>query len=140
MVDGSDRLRSVTINYQPEKRFAMTPRIERLTLRCFRGATTETSLALDSACPLVVIYGENGTGKSTLLDAIDAVCNGTPGVLGERSLGTRTAAARFLAAAGQDPASLLIELAAGGSTWRVSLERNQLHRTGDGAPPAAHVL
>src|SRR3954447_22784326 len=99
--------------------FMMGARIERLTLRSFRGATTATTLEFDSSCSLVVIYGENGAGKSSLLDAIEAACNTTPGSFAERSLGGRGSAPRYLAAVGQDPGSCLIELVAGGMTWRV---------------------
>src|SRR5689334_23222948 len=98
----------------------MGARIERLTLHSFRGATTTTTLEFDPSCSLVVIYGANGTGKSSLLDAIEVACNTTPGSLGERSLGGRGSASRYLAAAGQDPGSCLIELIAGSSHWSVS--------------------
>ena len=51
----------------------MSSAIQRLLLRACRGATTETELAVESAKSLVLIYGGNGTGKSTLVDAIDIV-------------------------------------------------------------------
>src|SRR5207237_6864702 len=41
---------------------------------------------------------------------------------------------------GHEPGDFSIELIAGGATWRVSLNRTQLHRTGAGAPPTAHLL
>ena len=50
----------------------MSRGIERLSLRCFRGATGTTELRFRPGARLVVVCGENGSGKSTVVDAIDA--------------------------------------------------------------------
>ncbi len=50
-------------------------KIKQLKLVKFRGATDETTIDFDSQKHMVVIFGENGTGKTTILDAIDFACN-----------------------------------------------------------------
>ena len=49
-------------------------RIEALEIAGFRGAVRPVRIAFD-AKNLVVIYGEDKAGKSTIVDALDAVCN-----------------------------------------------------------------
>jgi len=49
-------------------------RIKSLKLRWFRGATTETTLQLNAKSR--VIYGQNGAGKSSFVDAIEYIVRG----------------------------------------------------------------
>lgn len=56
-------------------------RITRVELEKFRGATTSTYIDFDASKPIVVIFGENGSGKSTIGNAIDFVCNRSIGSL-----------------------------------------------------------
>ena len=63
----------------------MTARITELRVESFRGATNRAKLQIDSAKPFVVIFGENGTGKSTLVDALDLIANQRIGSLKDRS-------------------------------------------------------
>ncbi len=65
----------------------MPKRITQLTLDRFRGATNPIQLDLDPKHNLVMIFGENGTGKSTLVDAIDAICNREVGSVAFRKAG-----------------------------------------------------
>ena len=48
-------------------------RIKAITLSWFRGAADPVSLELD--CKSMVVYGENGSGKSSFVDAIEYVLN-----------------------------------------------------------------
>lgn len=50
-------------------------KIKQLKLVKFRGATDETIIDFDCQKHMIVIFGENGTGKTTILDAIDFACN-----------------------------------------------------------------
>ncbi len=54
-----------------------TKAITKVHLEKFRGATTPTNLEFDGSKPLVLIFGDNGTGKSTIGNSIDFVCNKT---------------------------------------------------------------
>jgi len=53
----------------------MLNKIKQIKLKKFRGATDETTIELDARKRMFVIFGENGTGKTTILDAIDFACN-----------------------------------------------------------------
>lgn len=56
-------------------------------LEGFRGATRRVSVRFDPAKPVAVLFGENGSGKSSVLDAIDFACNQSFGSLAAKSLG-----------------------------------------------------
>lgn len=55
----------------------MPDRIKQLKIEGFRGATQPLELEFDQSKPVVLIFGENGTGKSTIVDAIEMVGAGT---------------------------------------------------------------
>ena len=50
-------------------------KIKQLKLVNFRGATDKTIIDFDCQKHMIIIFGENGTGKTTILDAIDFACN-----------------------------------------------------------------
>lgn len=58
----------------------------KLTIEAFRGVNQEFTLAFDSNSHLSIIYGENGSGKTTISDALEFLFNGTAGSLEEKSL------------------------------------------------------
>lgn len=111
--------------------------IERLCLHRFRGATTATEVTFDTDTPLVILFGENGTGKSTLIDAIDLVCNREPGSVRDRS---STNARQHLPAIGHQAADLSVEVTYAGKTWRGSHSGRGIVVDGPGEPPQAHIL
>ena len=58
-------------------------------LEGFRGATRRISVKFDPSKPVSVLFGENGTGKSSVVDAIDFACNQNFGSLVAKSLGSQ---------------------------------------------------
>ena len=60
-------------------------KIQSLELQNFRGATKPVKIDLDPKKSMVMIFGENGTGKSTLVDALDFIFNKNAGSLAEKS-------------------------------------------------------
>ena len=116
----------------------MSARVSRLSLEGFRGATTPLELSIDSAKPVVVIFGENGTGKSTIVDAVDFVTNGQLGSLAGRQ---STPAKDYLPALGSPAGTLFVELAIGDETWRAKLSGSKPVLLDAPAPrPVSHVL
>jgi energy-coupling factor transporter ATP-binding protein EcfA2 len=112
-------------------------RIEKITLRHFRGATKETELPLDADMPIVMIFGENGTGKSTILDAIDMVCNKSIGSIGERS---SINAKLHLPALGRAANDVEVSVTYDGETWTGTLSGKNIVVKGSEPRPTAHIL
>lgn len=93
----------------------MPKRIESITLEKFKGATNKVSIDFDASKPVVLIFGENGTGKSTVVDAIDFVCNGNFGSIDQRS--TTGSKADLLASLGIPAGNLKVILKYAGNNW-----------------------
>lgn len=88
-------------------------RIRRLGITAFRGAIRPMQIRFRADQPIALIYGENGTGKSTIADAIDFVCNNELGSVHLRS-GTKPAHVVAATAAASD---LRVELVVENHTW-----------------------
>lgn len=61
--------------------------LKSLIIGHLRGSITPFTLNFEKGKKLSVIYGENGTGKSTICDALDFIGNGRVGSLDNRGLG-----------------------------------------------------
>jgi energy-coupling factor transporter ATP-binding protein EcfA2 len=104
---------------------------------CFRGATTPTGVDLDPSKPITLIYGENGTGKSTIVDAIDFVLNEDYGSLNDRS---STKPKTHIRSLGSGAASVEVTIVAGGMKWTGRLGPNGPNTKGPRHRPAVTVL
>ncbi len=62
----------------------------KLRIEAFRGVNTPVELTINPKRALTVIYGENGSGKTTISDALEFVFHGLPGSLDEKSLDGKT--------------------------------------------------
>jgi len=102
-------------------------KLEHLTVTNFRGASSKLHLDFDKSKSIIVIFGENGTGKSTITDALDAMGNGSAGSLNDRS---SVSAKDHLPTIGKTSRDIRIELKAGGTVWNATVGR-------DGIPTAA---
>ena len=58
----------------------------KLNLEAFRGVSGSFTVEFDTKQNLTVLYGENGSGKTTISDAFEFVIDGTSGSLEEKSL------------------------------------------------------
>jgi energy-coupling factor transporter ATP-binding protein EcfA2 len=116
-------------------------RITELTLRGFRGATQQVTVRFDPDRPVLLLYGENGTGKSTIVDAVDFLCNRNFGSLENYSLGVGESARKHVTSLGGTPAALMVRLRADdGSSWTASLGRRGPLVDPDEGCPDAHIL
>lgn len=61
--------------------------LKKLTIEHLRGSVAPFSLPFEKSKKLTVVYGENGTGKSTVCDAFDFLGKGKVGSLENRGLG-----------------------------------------------------
>lgn len=120
----------------------MPSRIAQLRLTNFRGASQPLTVEFDQHKTIVLIFGENGTGKSTLVDAIDAVANQSLGSIAGRGAGQGLHQyLRSLSAAGPPEIELTTKA---GNGWRATLKgRNLLVQAvgSHGATPSPiHIL
>jgi len=115
----------------------MNKRIERITLTRFRGATTRTEIVFDPRKPITFIFGENGSGKSSIVDAIDFVCNQAPGSLADRS---STKPKDHLPAIGHKAKDINVELVCGGRAWSAKFLGAKIMSSDEATLPVAHVL
>lgn len=81
-------------------------KLHKLELRAFRGATQPFTLEFDPKKPITMLFGENGSGKSTISDALICLCTDAHGSLDDKS-GVDKA---YLVAATADPAQLQLQL------------------------------
>jgi hypothetical protein len=92
---------------------AKTP-LRSLSIQSLRGATTPFSVAFESNKSLTLIYGENGTGKTTLCDAFDFIGNGKVGSLEGRGLGTMAA---YWPSVGKSKSEIIVALETSSGKW-----------------------
>jgi recombinational DNA repair ATPase RecF len=128
--------------FPPLPLIVMPHRIKELKLTHFRGATRPVSVQFDPAKRIVVIFGENGTGKSTLVDAIDAVGNASFGSLDRE--GVRPNPHKYVSSVNQTVKTLEVELTtAVGHQWKATISGKNVSvvpTAPDGIMPGVLVL
>ena len=116
----------------------MPTKVNKISLEGFRGATAAIEIPLDTAKPVVLIFGENGTGKSTIADAFDFVCNGGIGSLEDRSPGGQKKS--YIPALGQDASNPKVVLFTANGDYTASLARTGPVVTPTTGCPDARIL
>lgn len=91
-------------------------RLESIKLTSFRGASNPVTVEFQNNSNFAVIFGENGTCKSTIADAFDFICNNGIGSLENKSLGS-TRKGKFTATINSNPADLKLELKYNNNEW-----------------------
>jgi recombinational DNA repair ATPase RecF len=88
----------------------MSPKttLKSITLSAFRGASTTFKLDFEKDKSLTLIYGENGTGKTTICDAFEFLAAEKIGSLEDRGMGKGLE--RFWPTAGKEPNDLSVHL------------------------------
>src|SRR5665647_394491 len=101
----------------------MMTRIKHLVVENYRGASTRLQLDFDTSKPIALVFGENGTGKTTIVDALDAIGNCSKGSLEDKS---STRARVHLPTIGKKPADIRIEVCSGTNIWNAILAGDNL--------------
>jgi energy-coupling factor transporter ATP-binding protein EcfA2 len=110
--------------------------LQNLSVRAFRGATQLVNIVFEDK-PAVMIFGENGTGKSTIVDAIDFVCNEHAGAIDGRQ---STPVKDYLPALGCKASELQVELKWSGRIFKAILSGSRAYVTGPIQRPKAKIL
>jgi len=61
--------------------------LQKLEICALRGATKPLTIGFEKGKKITIIYGENGTGKSTICDSLEILAKGTMGSLDGKGLG-----------------------------------------------------
>ena len=110
--------------------------MQQLSISGFRGATKSIDLIFEDK-PVVMIFGENGTGKSTIVDAIDFICNECAGPLEGRQ---STPVKEYLPSLGGKAADLKVQLKWATKTWNATLDGAKAKIIGGSPRPKARIL
>lgn len=114
-----------------------SPAIRRLTIQHLRGSVASFSLPFEKGKRLTVIYGENGTGKSTICDAFEFLGKGRVGSLENRGLGKTD---RYWHSFGKQPMDVSVTLETTSSTCRASIGTKEVVVVPADERPCVEVL
>lgn len=117
---------------------ANTVNLNRLSIAGLRGISQPLDLQFKK--PMTLVYGENGTGKTSICDALDFLGNGECGSLSDISVGSGKH--RFWPSIGQDIQDISVTLeASDGSSWNATATGNRVNvaSTGSRAVPLVKV-
>ncbi|SPK70831.1 conserved protein of unknown function [Cupriavidus taiwanensis] len=113
------------------------PSLAGLVIENLRGSLTPFKLAFEKGKKLTIIYGENGTGKSTVADAFDLLGNGKVGSLDTRGLG---ATRKYWHSVGKTPADVKVTLETSVGKCVVSLGKTDVVVSNEALRPKVAVL
>jgi hypothetical protein len=116
----------------------MPAKVNKISLFGFRGATAPAEISFDTSKPIALIFGENGTGKSTIADAFDFVCNRGFGSLEDRSMTDQPKS--HIPALGQNPNDLRVLLSTSNGDFTATLTRSGPSVSPSSGCPDARIL
>jgi energy-coupling factor transporter ATP-binding protein EcfA2 len=114
----------------------MSFRLSQVDIEYFRGATNPCSIQFDTSKPLVLVFGENGTGKSTVVDAFDLIANGEIGTIRDRSSATN----KHAPAIGRKATDIKVLLHRGADKWAGSLKGSTINVSPLANRPTIEIL
>jgi ABC-type molybdenum transport system ATPase subunit/photorepair protein PhrA len=94
--------------------------LKRLTIEHLRGASRPFVLEFEKSKQLTLIYGENGTGKTTVCDALDFLGNGRVGSLEGRGLGKLS---KYWNSVGKRPTDVSVTLETVEAIWQATVRQ-----------------
>jgi ABC-type transport system involved in cytochrome c biogenesis ATPase subunit len=109
-------------------------KVKRISLANFRGASKKITINFDTTKSLSLIFGENGTGKSTIIDAFDFVCNKNFGSLDNFSI--NKSANKYIATYGKKPSESIVELECETKKWKAVLSGTSIITSPPDVPDA----
>lgn len=103
-----------------------------------RGAAKPVELTFEKGKKLTIIYGENGTGKSTICDALDLLGNGKVGSLDTRGLGS--AIHKYWPTVGKKASDVRVTLKTSAGECIASLDKSNVNVANAALRPSVEVL
>ena len=111
-----------------------------LSIQDFRGATQPLDLTFEAHKSVILIFGENGTGKSTIVDALESVIEGSTAFLDNWKLGKGKRKESFIPSLGKSLGDVKVSLKFGSRTYSASLNAKGLQLCNTPDRPHAKVL
>lgn len=113
------------------------PSLISLSIEYLRGSVVPFKLSFEKGKKLTIIYGENGTGKSTVSDAFDFLGNGNIGSLERRGLGVTQ---RFWPSVGRTAGDVKVTLETTSGQCSVKVGKNGVNVDNEPLRPKVAVL
>ncbi len=114
-----------------------TEPLKHLTLEHLRGATVPFTLTFEKGKKLTVVYGENGTGKSTLCDGLELLGRGAISSLEGKGLGQTLP---FWASIGKNASDISVTLASTTKACSAKITKKQVVVDPPAERPVVEVL
>ena len=102
----------------------------KLTLKAFRGVKVPFTVSFSPQQHLSILYGENGSGKTTISDAFEFVVDGSAGSLEEKSLDGKSRLGQLVNAHSKK-AELSVSLTVQNKTRSAKLSGSSVQHTGE---------
>jgi len=118
----------------------MPDRIKKLCIQNFRGATQTLDLTFDEKKSVLLIFGENGTGKSTIIDALECVASGTTTFYDTWKLGKGLRKETYIPTLGKSLNDVKIALEFGDNTYTATLNAKGIKLCNTPDRPQVKVL
>lgn len=115
-------------------------KLESISLEKIKGASNPFIIEFDKNKNFTVIYGENGTGKSSIVDGFDFVCNESLGSIEDKSLGN-TQKGKYVTTLGKSSNELQVILKYDFKEWLAKYSSKFSPTTsGPNSKPNARIL
>lgn len=111
--------------------------LKQLTVQHLRGSVVPFSLPFEKGKKLIVIYGENGSGKSTICDAFEFLGKGRVGSLENRGLGKT---GRYWHSLGKKPSDVSVTLDMTTAACTATIGKGEVVLSNPKARPRVEVL
>lgn len=112
--------------------------LKSLTLTAFRGSSATFTLPFEASRRLTLLYGENGTGKTTICDAFEFLAKGNIGSLDDRGMGGGLA--KYWPTAEKPAAAVSVILETSNSICTGTIAGTKVAVTPESARPRAEIL
>ena len=112
--------------------------LKTLSMSAFRGSSATYTLDFEKDRKFTLIYGENGTGKTTICDAFELLAKESVGSLDDRGMGAGLS--KFWATAGKSNSEMSVTLSSVGGDCSAGFVKNKFSVTPHTAKPHIELL
>src|SRR5579859_7107644 len=124
-------------SWKPLKRQTMPKtKLKQLVLITFRGATGKATVDFDPEKKVTMIFGENGNGKSSIVDGFSFLCEGKLGSLEDRSGADKDC----ITSIGGKPGQLSVYLETSNGKWEAHFKGKAIEVKPAQGCPAVRIL